>query len=169
MVTLTRERIEEALEALDTELATSGTRATIYVVGGAAMALVYRARETTRDVDAWFSEPAAVRQAARRVAERLGLPEDWLNDAAKAFVPAHAGFERWRASPHLDVLIADARTPLAMKCAAARSAEDAADIRVLASHLAIDSVEGVLSALRSHYPEEQLSVRSRLLIEEMFS
>jgi hypothetical protein len=168
MTLLTRELIEEALGALDSELAAGGARATLYVVGGAAMALVHHARESTRDVDAWFSEPTAVRNAAKRVAERLDLPDDWLNDAAKAFVPAEAGFERWRSLPNLEVLMADARTLLAMKCAAARTNEDAGDIRVLASHLNLQTAESVLAVLRAYYPEEQLPVRSRLLIEELF-
>jgi hypothetical protein len=87
MALLTREQIEAALAMLDVELGRVGQRATIHLVGGAVMCLVFRAREATRDVDGWFEEPAVVRAAAARVAEALQLPEDWLNDAAKAFLP----------------------------------------------------------------------------------
>jgi hypothetical protein len=164
---LTREQIVEALGRLDDELARAGKKVTLYVVGGAVMCVVFEARETTRDVDAWFSEPATVREAARLVAREMSLPENWLNDAAKAFVPEHAGFERWRSLSHLDVLVADEATMFAMKAAAARTDEDAGDLRVLAGRLGLTSSAQAIELVLRYYPEERLSVRSRLLLEEL--
>ena len=132
------------------------------------MCLALRARPATKDVDGWFTEPEAVRAAARAVAATLDLPEDWLNDAAKAFVPQGAGFERWRALPNLEILVADDRTLLAMKCAAARTQEDTADIAFLAKRLALASTRDVLAVVLSYFPEERLPVRTRLILEEMF-
>jgi hypothetical protein len=127
------------------------------------MCLVHRARPATKDVDGWFTEPGVVRAAAREVAEELGLPEDWLNDAAKGYVPANAGYETWQALEHLTVSAADAPTLLAMKCAAARTAEDASDIEFL---VRLPSAE-VLGVVARYFPEDQLPVRSRLLLEEL--
>jgi hypothetical protein len=166
-VPLSREEIIVALERLNDELMRANAKASVYLVGGAVMCIVLNARESTKDVDAWFSDPTAVRSAARRVAVDLSLPEDWLNDAAKAFVPESAGFESWRALPNLEILVADERTLFAMKCAAARTAEDAADIRLLAERLGITSSSEALKVVLGYYPEERLPVRTRLLLEEL--
>lgn len=119
-------------------------------------------------MDAWFTESRVVREAARRVAEEMGLPHHWLNDAAKAFIPDRAGYELWRSFSHVDVMVADARTLLAMKCAAARTQEDAGDIRFLAEVLGLRSSRAILEVVLSYYPAEELPVRARLLLEEMF-
>lgn len=165
---LTKEQIVEALERLDRALGARGTRAELYLVGGAVMCVALDARASTKDVDGWFTEPQAVRAAAREVAEEMHLPEDWLNDAAKAFVPPGATFERWRSFPHLDISVADDRTLLAMKCAAARTTEDAADIRTLAARLGLGTAADVLALTIQFYPAGRLGVRTSLLIEELF-
>lgn len=50
------------------------------------MALAYNTTRSTRDIDAIFEPKMLAYQIAAEVAaEREDLPEDWLNDAVKAF------------------------------------------------------------------------------------
>ena len=51
---------------------------------------------------------------------------------------------------------------------AARTVEDANDIRVLADRLALRSADEVLAVVLAYFPAERLPVRVRLLLEEMF-
>jgi hypothetical protein len=168
MSLLDRAAMTAALTALNQRLAARGRRAELFLVGGAVMCLVHDARPATKDVDAWFTDPETVRAAAREVAQDLGLPEDWLNDAAKGFVPPNAGYENWATFSHLTISTVDARTLLAMKAAAARTVEDANDIRFLADRLKLRSADDVLGVVLAYFPAERLPVRVRLLLEEIF-
>ena len=51
---------------------------------------------------------------------------------------------------------------------AARTVEDANDIRFLADRLALRSADEVLAVVLAYFPAERLPVRVRLLLEEMF-
>jgi hypothetical protein len=164
---LSRDQITTALERLDELLGAAGVSASLYLVGGAVMCLVLNERESTKDVDAWFTEPERVRAASRQVADDLSLPESWLNDAAKAFIPDGAAFELWESWPHLEVLAADVSTLFAMKCAAARTEEDAKDIDALAKRLDIHSSVAALEVVARYYSPDRLPVRTRLLLEEL--
>jgi hypothetical protein len=84
---LSAAKILDALRALGEELTSQDIRGQVFIVGGAAMALAYSTRRVTKDVDAVFEPKGAIYAAAEKVAEERGLPEDWLNDAAKGFMP----------------------------------------------------------------------------------
>ena len=85
---LTIERIKELLTALDEELGKRDVIGEVGICGGAVMCLVFQARRATKDIEAIFEPAGEIRTAAKAVAARQGVPEDWLNDAAKAFFHA---------------------------------------------------------------------------------
>jgi hypothetical protein len=84
---LDSDAIHGLLVDLDSELVERGARAELFLVGGAAMALAFDTRRVTRDLDAVFAPTSVVRAAARTIAQRRDLDEDWLNDAVKGFLP----------------------------------------------------------------------------------
>jgi hypothetical protein len=136
-VPLSAADIRTAFDALSKELADASEQAEFVVVGGAALVLLYGARQTTKDVDAYFIRPEAarVRSAAARVAGSLALPEDWLNDAAKAYLVTITQGPVVYTSQSLLVRAPSIAQLLAMKLAAWRDDIDRSDARLLLSHL----------------------------------
>jgi Nucleotidyltransferase of unknown function (DUF6036) len=137
---LSRDEILKALEALSGELSPESPTE-IVVGGGAALVLLYNAREATKDVDAFAllsSNPSMVRAAAQRVADSLDLPKDWLNEGAKGYLHGMSSGEVLFESPSLIVRTMAPQQLLAMKLSAWRDDVDIADARLLLSKLAGD-------------------------------
>ena len=133
------------------------------------MALAYDARRATVDVDAAFLPASAVRQAARRVADQLGLEPDWLNDGAKGFMPGNdpdrvSVFE----GSNLSGAAAAPRYLLAMKLLAARVDRDQDDIRALYELCGFTTAEEGLRLLETTYPSHVIAPRAQFLLQEMF-
>ncbi len=166
---LSRQDILDALRAVGELLSAQGVEGRVYVVGGAAMAIAYQRDRVTRDVDAVFAPASAVRAAAASVAAERGLPDDWLNDAVKGFVP---GTDPERVPvfsvPGLEVGAASARVMLGMKVLAARPEFDADDIETLARILDLGTAGEVLAVVTGLYPEEMIPPRSQYLVEQLF-
>jgi hypothetical protein len=167
---LDRETITVALRRLGERLAYRGVVADLYVFGGAAMALAYDLRRSTRDIDALFHPHGAVVAEARSVALEMGLPQWWLNDQASAYVsPADdANAPLVFDHPGLRVHAASAPHLLAMKVLAGRR-RDAEDIRLLADRLGLGSAGEVRATCISVFPDEPIPRRSELLLEELFA
>ena len=64
------EDIRSLLEALGRRLAAQGVHATLYIVGGAAMALEMDVRRVTADIDTIFHPEATVEAVAAELAMR---------------------------------------------------------------------------------------------------
>ncbi|HTW41580.1 MAG TPA: DUF6036 family nucleotidyltransferase [Solirubrobacteraceae bacterium] len=164
-----RSRILSALEALGEELTRQGVRGQIFIVGGAAMALAYSTRRVTRDIDAVFEPKSAIYDAAAKVAEELSLPEDWLNDAAKGFMPGDDEHPRPVPSVRgIEVTTASPRYLLAMKLMAMRFGEDDEDIEILLRECGLHSAQEALELLEHIYPFKEPPAKTRFFLEELF-
>ncbi|MGC1420638.1 MAG: DUF6036 family nucleotidyltransferase [Acidimicrobiales bacterium] len=169
MTLLGRNEFITAFEHLDEELGRMGVEADVFVVGCAAMAVAYDARRATTDVDAVFVAANEVRIAAARVAQDLGLEEDWLNDGVKGFIPGvdveQVGVYEGKS---LHVAAASPKFLLAMKLMASRTERDRDDIRTLYAICGFSTAEEGLAVLVSYYPQDQILPRVQFLLEEMF-
>lgn len=158
---LSADDIRRAFSALSEELQRRRRHAEIVVVGGAALVLLFRARESTKDVDAYFVTPEAslVRDAAEAVAGRLDLPPDWLNDGAKGYLVGVTKGEVLYESSALTVLAASTAQLLAMKLSAWRDAIDRSDAQLLLSHMT-GSLDDVWSTVKPFVAAHQLDKAS---------
>lgn len=167
--TFTAAKILGALQALGEELTRRGVRGQIFIVGGAAMALAYSTRRVTKDIDAVFEPKSAIYDAAASVAENLGLPEDWLNDAAKGYMPGNDEDPRPVADVHgIEVTTASPRYLLAMKLMAMRFGEDDEDIEILLRECDLRSAQEAVDLLKRMYPLQDPPVKTRFYLEELF-
>jgi hypothetical protein len=121
MTLLTRDDFLELFGKMAAALHERGVRGDLFVVGGAAMALAYGARYSTRNLDGVFEPKTVVYEVANDVGRAHGLRPGWLNDAVKGFLPsadpnATTLFDR----PGLTVRIASPQYLFAMKAMAAR-------------------------------------------------
>lgn len=165
---MNRDEITSLLEELAAELAATGTRGELLVVGGAAMALAYSTRRSTSDLDAIFEPKQVIYDAARSIAERRALPTGWLNDAVKGFLPgpdpnATVFLDR----PGLVVRIASARYLLAMKLLASRVERDEDDIVVLLRLARITTLDEALALVADLYPAAAIPPKVRYLVAEL--
>ncbi len=171
-VKLTRADILTLFDLLNAELAAGDTHAEVYLVGGAVMCLALEARDATRDVDAWFKPAALVREAAARVAARAAVPDNWLNDAVKAWLSPRGEFDRYLERSHLQVFVAQPAYLLAMKCAAMRLGEefhDLDDVRYLLRYLNITTAAEAMAMVARYFDDAQIQPKTRLALEELLA
>lgn len=151
----TVEETTELLGELDARLRQRGVAASIFVVGGAAIA-ANRTRRTrvTEDVDA-LTRDTVVFDEAKALARERGLPENWLNPNAGMWMPPLPGGVLDRpAEPGLRVTYADEGFLLATKLIAQR-AKDADDVVALAGRLGLEaaSPKQLEAHIRSYYTD----------------
>lgn len=140
----------------------------MYVVGGAAVALAFDERRSTRDIDAVFEPKQLVYEAAHEMAAEMGLPPGWLNDAVKGFLAGDdPGATRVLEVPGLRVSTASPRMLLALKVLAHRVGEDEDDVRLLAHDLGVTSAAEVLAIAADIYGD-RLDAAARFFVEELF-
>lgn len=169
-VALDEQRVRVLFTELSERLAARGVQAQVFVVGGAAMALQYDPGRLTRDVDAVFIPSSEVRQIAEEMSAAHGLEPDWLNDAAKGFLPgddAHpvTVFE----SESLLVQVPSAAYLLAMKLHASRDERDLDDAARLFDRLGYATAQECIDLLGNTYPVGQLLPRHRYIAEDVAS
>ncbi|MGI8992974.1 MAG: hypothetical protein ACR2FP_01615 [Nocardioidaceae bacterium] len=148
-------QVTELLDELDQRLKRRGVAASVFVVGGAAVAATgVREERLTEDVDA-ISRDRVVQEEAIAMAKERGIPENWLNPNATMWMPPlPAGVLDHLDAPGLRVTYADDPFLFATKLIAQR-AKDADDVVALAERLGMgDATADELEAhMRRYYTD----------------
>lgn len=152
-----REQIESLLTELGRRLQDRGLSGTIYVAGGAAIALEFEERRVTADIDAVFAPAEAIHEEARALAEENGFPETWLSDRVRPFMPPGEDEEaRTFVVPGLSITVASPRYLLAMKMASGRP-QDLHDLILIFRELGVTTAEEAADiAEQVHGPDSVL-------------
>jgi hypothetical protein len=170
---LDREDIVTGLRHLLAELHGAGEVAGIRLVGGAALALRYFDRGTTRDLDALHVRPgsdAAVAAAAAKVARRHDWDPTWLNfEVTNAdALPTLGRAVEWEVIYDHDgivIEVASQEALLAMKLRANRPGRDTRDIRLLMGLCGIGTRAEAEALYEEFYPGDALSDRAIHMVD----
>lgn len=154
----TADVMRELLGDLDAELQRIGKAASIFVVGGAAMALAYNTDRASADIDATFEPRDVVLDAAAVVARRRNLDRNWLSEGVRDYMPPvpddHPRSET--IGPALVLEIASPEYVLAMKAMTTRQSNgDLADAVHLCRMLGISDQAALEDTVRRYFPRGQ--------------
>lgn len=169
----TREDLTSVLRELTTALDATGEEVRLRIVGGAAISFAYNAdRGSTVDIDALLSPRNVVLGAAENIAALHGWVADWLNDAARIFIPEGFGQRaaEWVLMARVgkvEVYVASAETLLAMKLKAVirRGLREVNDLRILLTVTGVDSVDEADALLDAFYPGDALTEKARQIVQ----
>ncbi len=168
---LDRDAILGLLDRVADEAERREVSISLFLVGGGAMALAYSQNRATRDLDGVFEPKQVVYEIARVVAADvdMDLADDWLNDAAKSFMPGEdpnstVAYER----PGLSVRVASPRYLFAMKAMAAREVDEV-DLLMLYRLSNFVDVGEALDVVERAYPHQPIKAAVQYLVEEIAS
>lgn len=173
----TRDDLIKGFHDLDRYLAQQGLSGEIAVYGGACLCLVYSARSSTKDVDAIFQPTELMRKAIFEVGIANGWDWNWVNDDVAGFLSdrevADQTLPEFESLENLTVLFPSPEYLLAMKCLAARGANDdelspdLADAVWLAKSLHLKTRDDLSNNLVKFYSLEDLSSKTDFFLGEI--
>jgi hypothetical protein len=187
--TFDRDQLLIALDEIGQAAIGAGTRLDIAVFGGSALLLASNFRFATEDVDiAEIGEPWPdwLKITVKRIADRNGWLEGWLNDAVSFHLSplahptrdliAYGTFPRTSDEVGLTIFVPNAKYMLALKLKAlrvsdfAKGTQDMSDIANLLRVLNIIEVEQAVAILREYFPRSAADAgKQRFVLKRLLS
>lgn len=175
MKNLDRSSLILALKELGKHALEESVELEICIYGGSAMLLAYDSRNATKDIDAICKPREIAKSLASKVARKLDLHEDWLNDQVIQFLgpaPFQGRHELNLDIPGLKIFVATSNHLLAMKALACRDPlpgyqGDHEDLVSLIRKIGIHSVEEIQERVDQHFPDEVITPRNKETLETL--
>lgn len=169
MKELSRQDILKYFEQINTRLAKENKYGEVLIAGGAALTLVFNARQSTYDIDAIFRPKEDMRAIIKSIAQEYDINEDWLNDGVKGFITDNMKGSTYLEYSNLTVSSLDAECLLAMKLTSARSlSKDMEDSIFLMSILKIKSEQELFTLIEKYTHPNQQTMQAKYFTMEAF-
>jgi predicted nucleotidyltransferase len=171
MAEMSRDEMSTYLAEINDRLANADKNGEIVMVGGAVVSLVHGERESTKDFDVAFQPKELMRDIIEEIAAKYELENDWMNNAAEAYMTPEMNYETFYEYSNLTVYNMDDESMLALKLASARdelTSHDMSDSVYFMKELGVESVEQVLNIVEKYIPEERLTPKVEYFAIEAF-
>ena len=124
--------------------------------------------ERHKDIDTYFAgDDTVIREVASDIAKHEKLPDEWLNHTLNELLCSPQSQKKWIEFPGLRTYLSPTDYLLAMKVAVG-CPQDIEDIKVLAKKLHISNAEDIFSVITKYVPEQLVTPKMRMLLEESF-
>jgi hypothetical protein len=162
------EQIYELLETLNSRLAQKEIQVRMNMYGGAVMCLEYAARQSTKDIDAIFSDTKSVYMEAYKIASEFGVNPEWLNDAIHIIKDKlkKESLRKVIRYSNIDLFVPSAEQMFAMKAYAARPFpyKDYEDLTFLFNYLKIKSKKKAMQIVYKYFDKKLIERKTINLI-----
>lgn len=166
---LSNKEIDKYLLEINEYLKEDNKTGEIVLAGGAVMALIYGARQSTRDVDALFKPSTEMRNIIEKVAKKNKLSNDWLNDSVKGFFTDKMNTIVYKEYSNLVIYALDTEAMLALKLTSARfDSKDQEDSIFLMRWLKIKNVDQLYRIVDEYIPKNRKTINSHYFIQDTF-
>ena len=166
---LDRNSMLKYLEELNLRLKYINRHCEITIFGGAAMALVYEARDATRDIDAKYRSSVELRRLIKEISDDFGIDNGWLNNDGEHYLTEKMQTTMYLEYSNLIVHTVDALCLLAMKLTSARmDSSDMDDCIFLMDLLDIKSEEKLFKLIDEYVEDENRAESTRFFTSEAF-
>ena len=166
---LTKDEMLKYFDEINSRLAKENKHGEIIIAGGAALTLVWGARNSTYDIDAIFEPKEDMRTIISDIAAAYKLNADWLNDGVKGFMTEKMGYDKYLELSNLTVHNINAESMLAMKLTSARTnTKDMDDSIFLMKALGIKAEDELFAIIEKYIHPNHQTIASNFFTQEAF-